>query len=106
MSSYDTQSLYDFLFNTPEGALRKMLNDKKNMTDVHCNLLIKIVKSVPMEQFGELFDKKEFPKIRLGPAEMKIKEKFWENCTATLLERGILQPADQTKPADPVKIAA
>lgn len=100
MSSYDTQSLYDFLFNTPEGALRKMLNDKKNMTDVHCNLLIKIVKSVPMDQFGEHFEKKDFPKVRMSPAEMKIKEKFWDNCVATLLERGILQPGT------PAKIAA
>ena len=93
MSLYDTQSLYDFLFHTPESGLRKMLVDKKNMTDVHCNLLIKIVKSGPAEQFAEHFEKQDFPKMRMGPAEMKIKEKFWDNCIATLLERGILQLA-------------
>lgn len=95
MSQYDTQSLYDFLFHTPEGALRKMLNDQKNMTDVHCGLLIKIVKASSMDVFGEHFAKQDFPKMRFGPAEIKIKEKFWQNCTATLLERGLLQPSSQ-----------
>ncbi len=95
MSQYDTQSLYDFLFHTPEGALRKMLNDKKNMSDVHCGLLIKIVKSCTMDVFGAHFEKQDFPKLRMGPAEMKIKEKFWQDCTATLLERGLLQPSTQ-----------
>jgi hypothetical protein len=99
MSQFDTQSLYDFLFHTPEGGLRKMLVDKKNMTDVHCNMLIKIVKGCSMEQFMEHFEKKDFPKLRFGPAEMKIKEKFWDNCTTTLLERGILQPSVQQKAA-------
>ena len=102
MSQYDTQGLYDFILHTPEGGLRKMLVDKKNMTDVHCNLLIKIVKSVTADQFTEHFEKQDFPRVRMGPAEMKIKEKFWDNCIATLLERGILQP--MTSPS--IKIAA
>ena len=97
MSSYDTHSLYDFLFNTPEGGLRKMLIDNKNMTNVHVGLLIKIVKSCNAEQFGEHFEKKEFPRVRLGPAEMKIKEKFWDDCLKTLSERGLLQPATPVK---------
>lgn len=97
MSQYDTQSLYDFLFHTPEAGLRKMLVDKKNMTDIHCGLLIKIVKNCSMEQFAEHFEKKDFPKIRLGPAEMKIKEKFWDQCMVTLAERGLLQPATVQK---------
>ena len=99
MSQYDTHGLHDFLFNTPEGGLRKMLVDKKNMTDVHCNLLIKIVKSTTADQFSECMDKRDFPRMRFGPAEMKIKEKFWDNCMVTLLERGILQPAGPQKMA-------
>lgn len=97
MSQYDTQTLFDFLFHTPESGLRKMLIDRKNMTDVHCNLLLKIVKSCSAEQFAEHFEKKDFPKVRFSPAEDKIKEKFWDACTATLLERGILQPASAQK---------
>ncbi len=100
MSQYDTYSLHDFLYHTPESGLRKMLIDRKNMTDVHCNLLFKIVKTCSAEQFSEHFEKKDFPKLRMGPAEMKLKEKFWDDCVATLLERGLLQPAG------PVKVAA
>jgi len=95
MSSFDTHSLYDFLFNTPESGLRKMLVDKKTMTDVHCNLLIKIVKSCPVDQFAEHFEKKDFPKLRMSPAETKLKEKFWDDCVAVLKERGLLQPAPE-----------
>lgn len=97
MSQYDTQSLHDFLCNTPEGGLRKMLIDKKNMTDVHFNLLMKIVRSGDAHQFGELVDKKDFPRIRMSPAETKLKEKFWDECFMVLKERGILQPAGPQK---------
>ena len=99
MSQYDTYSLHDFLFHTPESGLRKMLIDRKNMTDVHCNLLFKIVKSCTPEQFAEHFEKKDFPRIRMSPAEDKLKEKFWDDCVATLSERGILQPATSMKAA-------
>jgi hypothetical protein len=92
MSQYDTQSLYDFLLHTPESGLRKMLVDRNRMTDVHCNLLVKIVRSCTESQFSEHFEKEDFPKIRLGPAEVKIKEKFWTDCRSVLIERGILQP--------------
>lgn len=99
MSLYDTYSLYDFLFQTPESGLRKMLKDNKKMTDVHCNLLIKIVKSTSKEQFNDCFEKKSFPRIRFSPAEDKIKETFWDACVATLLDRGVLQPAQPHKVA-------
>jgi hypothetical protein len=93
MSQYDIQSLYEFLLHTPEGGLRKMLVDRSKMTDVHVNLLVKIVRACSIEQFTEHFSKQDFPKVRFGPAESKIKEKFWADCTSLLLERGLLQPA-------------
>ncbi|MBX3020558.1 MAG: hypothetical protein KF799_02680 [Bdellovibrionales bacterium] len=99
MSQYDTQSLHDFLFHTPEGGLRKMLIDRKHMTDVHCNLLLKIVKACNAEQFGVHLEKQDFPRIRMTPAEDKIKEKFWNDCMNTLKERGVLQPAQAQKVA-------
>ncbi len=98
MSLYDTQSLYDFLLHTPESGLRKMLVDRNKMTDVHCNLLVKIVRSCTEAQFTEHFEKQDFPKLRMGPAEAKIKEKFWADCTALLLERGVLQPLSTAAP--------
>lgn len=99
MSSYDTHSLHDFLTHTPESGLRKMLIDRKTMTDVHCNLLFKIVRSCTPEQFGQHFEKQDFPRVRMSPGEEKIKEKFWNDCVAVLKERGILQPATAQKAA-------
>lgn len=97
MSQYDTHSLHDFLLHTPEGGLRKMLVDRKLVTDVHFNLLMKVTRGCNAEQFSEHFERSSFPKVRLGPAEEKIKEKFWADCTSLLLERGILQPAGPQK---------
>jgi hypothetical protein len=97
MSLYDTQSLFDFLTHTPEGALRKMLVDRVKMTDVHCNLLVKIVRGCNQSTFAEHFNAQSFPKLRMGPAEEKIKEKFWSDCTAMFLERGLLQTETATK---------
>ncbi|MGE4131820.1 MAG: hypothetical protein AB7F86_09275 [Bdellovibrionales bacterium] len=99
MSQYDTYSLYDFLFHTPESGLRKMLVDRNRMTDVHANMLFKIVKGTDPDQFAEHFDEKSFPKVRFSAAEDKLKEKFWDDITAVLLERGILQPALPQKAA-------
>lgn len=92
MSQYDAEGLHYFLAQTPESGLRKILVDRKSLTDVHCNLLIKVVKACNAEQFAMHFEKQDFPKLRMSPNEEKIKEKFWAECTTTLLELGILQP--------------
>jgi hypothetical protein len=102
MSHYDFAGLHDFLINTPEGAIRKMLIDKKGMTDVHCNLLFKIARATNAQQFSQHFDKKDFPRVRTNPSEDKIKEKFWDECEATFVDRGILQPL----PSGAAKVAA
>ena len=99
MSQYDTHSLHDFLINTPEGGLRKILVDRVRTTDVHCGMLVKIARACNADQFAEHFGRQDFPKMRMGPAELKIKEKFWDNCTSLLLERGLLQPLTEQKAA-------
>ena len=99
MSLYDTASLHDFLVHTPEGGLRKMLVDNTKMTGAHFSLLIKVVRACSQEEFGEHFEKQDFPKIRVGPAESKIQEKFWGDCVSVLKDRGLLQPATATKQA-------
>lgn len=99
MSQYDTNSLHEFLIHTPEAGLRKMLVDRNKLTDVHFNLLIKVARGCNAEQFAEHFEKQDLPKLRLGPAETKIKEKFWNDCVSLLLERGLLQPAGVQKMA-------
>lgn len=99
MSQYDTKGLYEFLLHTPEQGLRKMLVDGKPMTEPHFNLLLKVVRACNEAQFEEHFDKKDYPKIKMGPAETKIKEKFWDDCVATFNARGLLAPALPKKAA-------
>lgn len=99
MSEFDLASLRGFLAQTPEGALRKMLVDGKPMTEVHLNLLLKVVRACNDDQFAAHFEKNDFPKIKMGAAEIKIREKFWGECTQTLKSRGLLYPAPKSKVA-------
>jgi hypothetical protein len=99
MSQYDLSSLYDFLLHTPEQGLRKMLVDSKPMTDVHFGLLLKVVRGCKVEEFSAHCEKEDFPKIKFGPAETKLKEKFWKDCMTAFTSRGLLSPATPTKVA-------
>lgn len=89
MSQYDTSMLYNFLRETPEKGLRPMLIDAK-FTDVHFQLLMKIARSCDAKTFHEHFEKQDYPRIKFGPAEVKIKEKFWNECQACCVQRGLL----------------
>jgi hypothetical protein len=91
MPLYDTDSLHEFLSHTPEGGLRKMLIDGQSLTEVHFNLLLKIVRATSVDAFHTHFTNADYPRIRMSPAEDKIKERFWANCVATLSDRGLLQ---------------
>lgn len=95
MSQYDVPSLYQFLLHTPEQGLRKMLVDNKPVSEVHFNLLMKVVKTCDEPTFCEHFEKTDFPKVKMGPAELKIKEKFWNDCVACFKTRGLLNPAQK-----------
>ena len=92
MSQYDAAGLFQFLSQTPEQGLRKMLVDGKPLTEVHFNLLLKVVRSGTEVQFCEHFEKKDFPKVKMGSAEQKVKDKFWDDCITACQSRGILQP--------------
>lgn len=97
MSQYDTYSLYDFLVHTPEGGLRKILIDNQHMTPLHLSLLLKVVKGSSPEEFADYFNNQSLPKIRMSPAESKLREKFWGDCLAVFESRGLLQPAVAVK---------
>jgi hypothetical protein len=99
MSQYDLNGLYEFLQQTPEQGLRKMLVDQKPMGDAHFNLLMKIVRGCSCEDFCSHVDKSDFPKIKMGPAEQKIKDKFWADCFQTFAARGILNPGKSSTAA-------
>ncbi|HND85817.1 MAG TPA: hypothetical protein PLU50_08430 [Pseudobdellovibrionaceae bacterium] len=98
MSQYDGASLYGFLTQTPEQALRKMLVDNKPMADVHFSLLMKIVRACNESAFVGHFEKADFPKVKMTPNEINLKDKFWNDVIAACQSRGILQPA-QSKAA-------
>ncbi len=95
MSQYNIPSVYQFLLHTPEQGLRKILIDPKGLTDVHFSLMIKIIRNCPEALFCEHFEKSTFPKVKFSPAEIKIKEKFWNDLIQTLNQRGLLSPADK-----------
>jgi hypothetical protein len=98
MSQYDYEGLFQFLHQTPEKGLRQMLIDNKTFTDVHFGLLMKIVKSCNQEAFVGHIEKSDYPKIRFGNAEEKIREKFWKDSQAWFLQRGILSTTTKKPP--------
>lgn len=62
-------------------------------------LMLKVVRACNEAQFTEHFEKQDFPKVKMGPADQKIKEKFWSECMVTWNNRGLLTPAVATKAA-------
>lgn len=95
MSQYDLASVHDFCLHTPEQGLRKMLVDGKSFTEVHFGLLIKITRACDPSSFATHWANKDYPKIKFGPAENKIRESFWTDCEKILASRGLLAPASK-----------
>ncbi|HEX4924176.1 MAG TPA: hypothetical protein VFV50_08820 [Bdellovibrionales bacterium] len=95
----DMKEVHGFLQHTTQGNLKKMLVDGR-FTDAHLNLLLKLVRS-PQQQFVEMAERGEFPKMKFSNSEAAIKEKFWKDCFDTLMSRGLLSagPAPVAAPA-------
>lgn len=95
MSEYDLPGLYQFLAHTPEQGLRKMLIDGKTFSDSHFNLMLKIVRGCDESQFATHCEKGDYPKVKMGPADIKIREKFWADLIQVCKSRGLLNPAQK-----------
>ena len=93
MSQYDVAGLYQFLLHTPEQGLRKMLVDGKPFTEVHFNMMLKVVRGCDEAAFISHFEKCDFPKLKFSPNEIKLKDKFWPDCVTCFNSRGLLAPA-------------
>lgn len=93
MSEYDLNGLHDFLVHTPEKGVRRTLIDSQGFTESHCSLLLKIARGCSSNEFSSHCENQSFPKVRMSHKESLIREKFWDVCVETLLNRGILQPA-------------
>lgn len=92
MPQFDLTGIYEFLMHTPEGGLKKILIDGQRFTEVHLNLLLKIVKTTSYENFCSHFEKKDYPKVKFNPNETKLKEKFWDDCVKVWQDRGLITP--------------
>lgn len=97
-SNYDANLLHQFLTQTPESALRKMLVDKQ-FSEQHFNMLVKILRSTNEEQFCENFTNATFPKAKFNANEINLKDKFWDDCVKALNSHGLLSPATPQKVA-------
>jgi hypothetical protein len=51
-----------------------------------------VVRAGAGNEFMTHFEKQDFPKVKMSPAEQKVKEKFWSDCLTTLKARGLLTP--------------
>jgi hypothetical protein len=93
-ANYDANLLYQFLTQTPEGALRKMLIDPKFTAD-HFGILLKVIRCGSEDQFCTHFVNADFPRAKFNAKEIALKETFWPTCVATLNQHGLLSPAQK-----------
>ena len=88
-SDTDIQSVYDFMKDTPEAPLRKMMVGGE-LTEAHFRMMMKIVRGCGAPEFIEAFNQESIPKIRLNPAEYPLKETVWPICKRKLEGLGLL----------------
>jgi hypothetical protein len=94
----DLVSVYGFLQHTNQGNLKRILVDGK-FTDVHFNLLMKIVKNCTEPQFIELIGKGEFPRVKMSSGETAIRENFWKQALEQFQSRGLVNAEPAAKAA-------
>lgn len=82
----------NFLKQTPEGNLRKMLV-AADFTDAHFRILMKLAKGGPENDFVDAFQNDNMGKFRLSLKEAPLKDTFWAICKKKLTSLGLL-PSD------------
>ena len=85
-------SVCQFLKQTPEGNLRKMLVDAQ-LTDAHFRLFMKLAKGGPEADFVEAFTNENMGKLRLNAKENPLREVLWPVCKKKLTALGLLPAA-------------
>lgn len=86
---------YQFLLHTPEKGLRSLMMDPAFFSEVHFNLMLKIVRGCDEAAFCQHFSAQTFPKVKMSANEMKVKEKFWSDLEKKLLQQGLMTPESQ-----------
>jgi hypothetical protein len=85
----EIKSVCDFLKNTPEGPLRKMLIGGE-LTEGHFRLLMKLAKGGAEADFVDAFTKEDMGKLHLSQKEAPLKDTFWAICKKKLMSLGLL----------------
>ncbi len=93
-SMYDANMIFQFLTQTPENALRKLLVNTQ-FTQNHFSMLMKIVRAGNEDQFCGHFYNLNYPKSKFSAAEIALKETFWQTCIQVLNQHGLLSPAQK-----------
>ncbi len=86
-------SLYGFLQHTNQGNLKRILVDGQ-FSDAYFNLLMRIVKNCTEGQFIEMYNKGDFPKIKMNSNDTAIKDSFWGAAKKTFQFRGLIGTAE------------
>lgn len=79
----------NYLKQTPEGPLRKMMV-AGDLTDAHFRILMKLAKGGPESEFIDAFTNENMAKLRLSPKEAPLKDNFWSICKKKLTGMGLL----------------
>jgi hypothetical protein len=96
-SESDISSVYDYLKDTPESALRKMMvaND---FNENYFRVLMKIVRACSQAEFIQVMNSETIPKVRLTPGEVPLKEHVWPLAKKKLTTLGLLGPEMKSMP--------
>lgn len=96
-SETDISSVYDYLKDTPESALRKMMVGQ-DFNENYFRVLMKIVRGCSQNEFIEVMNAETIPKVRLTPAEVPLKEHIWPLTKKKLSLLGLLGPEIKAPP--------
>ncbi len=88
LSTSDLATVYDFVKDTGEGNLRKMMTSPK-MTTHHIGLLLKVVRNCKPDEFIRHAEAATYPKMKFNDNEDKLKETFWPTAFETFVQLGL-----------------
>ena len=88
-SSDELKSLHGFLRTTPEAGLKGMLVGGK-MTETHLKALMKVVRAANEDEWVTHWELRTFPRVKLNPQEVAVKENFYTVCGDACAKVGLL----------------
>lgn len=81
--------VHDYVLQTPEGPLRKMLVSPK-FTENHFRMALKIARGCSADEFATHWEASTFPKVKWGNAELPLRESFWKEFAIVCAGMGLV----------------